>query len=129
MELTNQDQFNNYLIESINLDGYEVSAETDKEKVPFVLGCFNKEYNFLNNKKRLPLLRKRLAEWIEGLPGVFEVSYWHEDIETDLKTLGFTTANSTEEEILNAVTGWFEIVAGGLLELAKELNLDTNYLK
>ena len=129
MKPTNQEQFNKYLIESINLDGYEVSAETDKEKVQFVLDCFNKEYNYYNNKRRQPQLKKRLAEWIEGLPGVFEVSYWHEDIETDLEKFGFITADSTEKEKSDLVSNWFEIVASTLLELAKELNLDTNLLK
>ena len=45
------------------------------------LQAFDNEANFENNKKRIPNLQNRLADWLMGQPYGFSYSYTHEYIE------------------------------------------------
>jgi hypothetical protein len=45
------------------------------------LQAFDNEANFENNKKRIPNLQKRLADWLMGQPYGFSYSYTHEQVE------------------------------------------------
>jgi hypothetical protein len=45
------------------------------------LQAFDNEANFENNKKRIPNLQDRLADWLTGQPYGFSYSYTHEQVE------------------------------------------------
>lgn len=124
--VTNKD-FKQYVINCINTEAYEIEAHTDRDKLKVVLDSFNREYNYLNNKKRFKNLVIRIAEWLKGGPTIISIEIWNEDIikvAKEYKLLPKTTDN----EEYNFVEYWFELVASTLLKLAKELRINTNYL-
>ena len=57
---------------------------SDYDKVKTLNGfldCFNNEHNFERNKKRLPILQDRLADWLQGAPYWFSFVYKYEQLE------------------------------------------------
>lgn len=57
---------------------------SDYDKVKTLNGfldCFNNEHNFERNKKRLPNLQNRLADWLQGAPYWFDFIYYSDIIE------------------------------------------------
>jgi hypothetical protein len=77
---TNSKQYVNNFKNEIDLlmKNYE---EYDKVKtLNGFLDCFNNEHNFENNKKRLPNLQNRLADWLQGAPYWFDYTYRYEQI-------------------------------------------------
>lgn len=65
-----QDNFKNYFVELFkdNTSGYINSIDE-------FLTHFNSEFNFDNNKKRIPNLQNRLASYLQGMPYGFNFCY------------------------------------------------------
>lgn len=132
MKVLNNNQKENlkkYVLNCINTEYYDFEVKTDKEKVQFVLDCFDKEYNYLNNKKRYPSLTNRLSEWLQGLPGVFEVAFYNEDILKLGLKFGLIDPGATDDEEYYFINSWFNLCAAAFFDLAKDLGINTNYLK
>ena len=113
-----------YVLDCINPENYNVECEDDKAKVKFVLDTFNKEYNYVENKRRLPNLQHRIAEWLSGLPSAIGVAFSTGDIE-DLGTKwGY------EKAVKNGdfVAGWFRAIALRLMQLAMIFGIDISKL-
>ena len=118
-----------YVLSCINPEYYGFEAKTNEEKVQFILDCFEKEFNYLNNKKRYPTLISRLGEWLQGLPGVFEVAFYNEDIINLGLKFGFLKSGKTKEQEYEFIDEWFNLCAASFFEVAKELEININYLK
>lgn len=71
----------------------------------------------------------RLGEWLQGLPGVFEVAFYNEDILKLGLKFGLIDPGTTDDEEINFITIWFELCAASFFEVAKELETNTDYLK
>lgn len=62
----------------------EMAANYEYENASTINGfllCFNDEHNYLNNKKRIPNLQKRLADYLQGAPYWFSIHYFDDIIE------------------------------------------------
>ena len=126
--ITNKD-FKEYIVNLIDSEVYEVETKTDKEKVRFILDSFNKEFNYLNNKKRYKNLIVRIAEWLKCTPSVINIEIWNEDIIRVAKEYKLLPLELTEDEEYNFVEYWFELCASTLLSIAKENKINIDYLK
>lgn len=126
--ITNKD-FKQYIISCINVEAYEIEAHTDRDKLKVVLDSFNREYNYLNNKKRFKNLAIRLAEWLKGGPTIISVEIWDEEIIKVAKEYKLLPCEITEDEEYNFVEYWFELCASTILAIAKDNKISIDYLK
>ena len=126
--ISNKD-FKQYIVSLIDSEVYEVETKTDKQKVKFVLDCFNKEFNYSNNKKRYKNLIIRIAEWLKCTPSVINIEIWNEDIIRVAKEYKLLPLNITEDEEYNFVEYWFELCASTILAIAKDNKISIDYLK
>ena len=56
----------NYILDSIDSEGYDIKTETPTEKLQFLFNCFEIEFNYKNNKLRYPNFQDRFANWLQG---------------------------------------------------------------
>ena len=124
-----KDNLKEFILIQLDTNYYDYESKTDKDKVQFVLNCFDKEYNFFNNKKRYPNLVTRFSEWLQGLPGVFEVPFYYDQILQIGLRFGLINPGRTEDEEETFLNNWFELCAAAFFDLAKDLGINTNYLK
>lgn len=118
-----------YVLSCINTEYYGFEAKTNKKKVQFIVDCFNKEFNYLYNKKRYPNLINRLGEWLQGLPGVFDVEFYNEDIINLGLKFGFLKSGKTKGKEYEFTDEWFDLCAASFFEVAKEFKININQLK
>jgi hypothetical protein len=62
------------ILESIDLDGYDVSANTDLEKINEVYEIFKSEYGYMIERIGE---RKAFEEWLQGLPSALSVPFYN----------------------------------------------------
>lgn len=113
-----------YILDAITTENYEVTCDTDAEKVKFVLETFNEEYNYKENKRRWPNLTERISEWFRCLPSVIHIEYWDYKIEKIGIEWGFEKAVKRGTFIEN----WWTTCATRLLQLAAKFKIDTTFL-
>ena len=65
----------NYILDSIDGEGYDIKTETPTEKLDFLFDCFEVEFNYKNNKLRYPNLQDRFANWLQGLPSAIDLPH------------------------------------------------------
>jgi len=70
----------NYIIDSIDGEGYDIKTETPTEKLQFLFDCFEVEFNYKNNKLRYPNFQNRFANWLQGLPSSISIPHQYNKI-------------------------------------------------
>lgn len=114
---------NNYLISCIDTDvmsDIETMISTPKEKVNFVMFCFNEEYNHDYNKRLYPNEITRFSEWLKGLPSVFNIAFSYCDILELAEQWGADV--STEGKKDRICENWFNYIANKFYQLHTKLN-------
>ena len=110
-----------YLIDAIDSDGYENQPTTDKEKINFLMDCYNSQFNHAYNVKRYPNNQIRLENWLSGLPSVLNIPFYPSEIiklAKDLQEVE-TYDKKTEDRICE---NYFNFIALHILKLNNKLN-------
>lgn len=117
-----------YIIDTINSDVYDVETTTTTEKLIFLLDCFNKEFNYKENKIIYPNLQNRLSEWFMGLPSVFTVDFSNFDIINKGKEFCLLNDELTDRKIDAFIANWFNLIAFNVLDMCNKNKVDYSYL-
>ena len=115
-------KINAYLLNAVDGDNYGVILGNDREKINFVMDCFNKEYSFPDNLKRYPNDVTRFTEWIQGLPGSFNIDYENYRILEIAIEWESMPANATEGRKDQILLNWFNYIANKTFQLHRKLN-------
>jgi len=109
-----------FLIDAIDSEGYEYQPTTDREKISFVIDCYNSEYNHAYNVKRYPNEQIRFANWLSGLPSVLNIPFYpYEILELSKKLQEVETYDKkTEDRICE---NYFNFIALHILKLNQKL--------
>lgn len=110
-----------YLMEAINFKGSNV------EKLHSVLIAFNEEYNFDNNKRRLPNLQNRFADWLQGAPSSISIEYWNDEIIKLAVKWGAIPENATENQQYKIISNYYNFMACKFFQLCKQNKVDYSY--
>lgn len=115
-----------YILSNIDGEPYGKELKTDKEKLQFILDCFSKEFYYEYNQKRYPNKVRAFAEYLMGLPTVFNVEYRNHAIIELAKKWGSykDTSNMTEKQIERyedtILENWFSLIASNFFELLEK---------
>ena len=92
----------NYILDSIDSEGYDIKTETPTEKLQFLFDCFEVEFNYKNNQLRYPNFQDRFANWLQGGTAI-NLPYQNYKILQLSKNLleVYTLTEKQEETIIN----------------------------
>lgn len=116
----------NYVLDSIaessTASDLGLTFEDDRSRIEFFLEQFNEDYNYDYNKIRYPILRLRIASYLQGLPSSINIDFmWYRIIELTKEWEGYKSKEK-EEYFCNK---WFEIIATCILQLAARYKINT----
>ena len=114
-----KERVRNYIINNINpID----SNNTDKKKLVYLLHNFDSEFNYENNKKRMPNLQQRLATWFMGHPSSFNLPVYYADIISDAKQI-HNAETLTEKETEIICDNFYSHISMQVLRYAEKLDI------
>ena len=105
---TNRKEVKKYLVELIDLEGYDVTATTESEKVRAALTICRSEVGHIKNTQDM------IEYWFSGLCSVISLPYLYADIITTARR--FCEFTEAEEEKL--CENWFHYLAAQFAQLA-----------
>lgn len=112
------------LIDCIDLDGYDMKANTPIEKIRAVEKIFYTEYGYLIN--RVGKL-KALEEWLRGLPSVITIPFYNVEIIEIAKKWGSLKMNATEKQEDKILINYWRYMANQLLQLFNKKKLSDKF--
>lgn len=98
--------------------------ESDLDRISFVLDEF-RGFDYPSNKRRIPNLQDRLADWLQGLPSNINVEFVTSNIIEIGKSWGYC---QTERKTDEFVDNWFNMIALRLLQIAHKVGYNTDSL-
>lgn len=96
-----------YVLDAICTENYSVSAETDKEKLQFLIDTFKKEYLYEQTLKQYGSIQRVFEEWIKGLPSSFNIDYSDYNIMQIGVEWGILKAGFTDKQMDQFVMSWW----------------------
>ena len=126
-------RFNNklafdYILENIKPENYDRVCSNDAEKLFFIIDCFDKEVNYENNKKRIPNLQARFADYLMGLPNCFTVDFENYKIIEIAKQWESIPQNATEKQEDKIISNWFNFISAKFFQLCNKNKVDYSFL-
>ena len=92
----------NYILDSIDSEGYDIKTETPTEKLEFLFDCFEVEFNYKNNKLRYPNFQNRFANWLQGGTAINLPHQYNKILELSKNLLEVDTlSEKLENQIIN----------------------------
>lgn len=121
----NIEKINQYILDCIDNDAYDVECNSDTEKLQFLMNTFIKEAWFHNNIKRHETKQNCFQEWIAGLPTVYTVDFSNYDIWNRAIELELLKPNPTDKQIEAFLANWFRIIAFRTFVLMRKNGVQT----
>lgn len=115
----------NYILNSIDGDGYGVNLATDKQKIDFVYNTFKSEYAH-NIKYYGGNEVRAFAEYLPGLPSCINIEWRNVYILQMAKEWGALPGNATEKQIDKILANWFNYIAINFFQLRNKLATKEN---
>jgi len=119
-----------YIMDAIDSDGYDITCNTDKEKLQFLYNTFISEYWHDYNKKYYKgNIQKCFESWLMGLPSCFNIDFEnYKVIELAYKWGSIDEWNSTTRQIENRkdflCQNWFNFITVKTFQLFKKYKID-----
>jgi hypothetical protein len=110
-----------YLIGCIDLEG------SNTEKLHSVLIEFNRVANYDNNKRNIPNLQNRFADWLQGLPSCINVDFENYRIIEIAKEWGSIGKDATDKQEDKILDNWFNFISCKFFQLCKQNKVDYSY--
>ena len=112
-----------YVLDSINPDNIDIDGEnmSDKEKLIVLFKDFCRCANYEYNKKAIPNIVKRFADWTQGLPSVFTIAFEYHTIIKIGKSWGYCQTENKQEVFCEK---WFYNIAVRVFQLADYFGID-----
>ncbi len=106
----------NYILDSIDSEGYDIKTETPTEKLQFLFDCFEVEFNYKNNKLRYPNFQNRFANWLQGLPSAINIPHQYNKI-LELSKILFEVYTLTEKQKETIIKNYWSFMAFHIIKL------------
>lgn len=113
-----------YIIDSIDTSAYEVTCNTEKEKLEFVAKCFQSEYLCKNTLLRDKSYQNCIAQWFMGLPSVINIDFENYKIIEIAKKWGSIPENATEKQEDKIINNWFLFISAKFIQLLNKYHIN-----
>ena len=107
--------YNNYLLESLDFDGYDLpKAKTNKDLINLFFGVFNSEMGY--DISRIGEY-KALVEYLSGLPSCINIDFNNHSIIERAKKYGSLTDSASESDEDKLLNNYWHFMANKLIVL------------
>lgn len=106
-----------YILSCINND--DETLYTPVEKLKYFMSTFNKEYNTAYGKRVYPILSRRIAEYLKGLPSCCNIEF--RDYYIGIIATEWDIAKKDRGSFTNR---WFEYCGNLITSLCNKYNID-----
>lgn len=113
-----------YILDAITPENYDVVCTNDKEKLQFLADTFNSEY--AEQKHRHISTQDALAYWFSGLPSVFNVVFSNYDIIQLAKSWGTLPQDATEKQEDKITSNYWIFMAAKTMQLMNRNGITIN---
>jgi len=112
-----------YVLNAIDSEGYEVTAETEKEKIEFLVKTFKSEYGYKENILYYGSIQKTFENWLMGLPSCFNIDFMNYRIIEIGKEWALLSQNATERQEDKFLSEWWARIYMQVRKLANKHKL------
>lgn len=102
-----------YILDSVQ--DCEAENMNDAEKTAYLWARFESEYNYANNRKRIPNLQARVAEWLSGL--AIGIAYTNTDIVALAEE--WQDCKLSDKQAQRVIDNYFSFMAFKVMQLCK----------
>lgn len=110
-----------YILDSINFE--DVDPKNDKEKMELFWVEFDRVANNPFNKRKLPNLQSRIADYLTGLP--FDFLFENYKILELAKSHGTLAMDASSEEEDEILANYWNFTAMKIIQLSQSLEINT----
>lgn len=101
---------------------YDCDDMSDAERAAHIWQRFNAEYNYPENKRRIPNLQARVAEWLSGV--ALNIPIYNSDIIDTVERWHETTL--TDKQATRVIENWFSFMAFRLMQCVRHYGVNIN---
>lgn len=112
-----------YILDAINSDVYDVTTKTDKEKLQFLYDTFKKEFCYEQNLQRYGSEYNCFKEWIPGLPSQFNIEWTNYEIIKLAKKWGSIPENATEQQEDKIIENYWNFITSHTFQLFRKYKI------
>lgn len=112
-----------YILNAINSEGYEITTNTEAEKIAFLLATFKSEYGYSQNIRYYGTIQKTFENWLMGLPSCFNIDFMNYRILEIGKEWQLLPQNATERQEDKFLAEWWARIYMQVRKLANKHNL------
>lgn len=113
MTLT-QKKAQEYILNTIDSEAYDVTTNTTEEKLQFLFDTFKNEQGY--NIDRVGF-QQALVDWFQGLPSVFPLEFMNYKILELAKEWGTLEENPSEAKENKYIEGYWRLLASNTIQL------------
>ena len=111
--------YQDYIINNIDSDVYDIKTESDKDKINFFINVFNKEHDF--EIARMGKY-KALASYLSGLPSVINLPIYNHDILEFSKKMGSVNSDLSENQEDKIISNYYNFMSNIIFSIYEKLN-------
>jgi hypothetical protein len=111
--------YKNYILNSINSESYDITTNSDQDKINFFINTFKKEYDFMIDRVGI---YKALTEYLAGLPSTIRLPIYNHDILKLAINMGSVDPELSEKQEDNIINNYYNFMANIILSIHKTLN-------
>lgn len=115
---------NPYILDCIDSSSYDITCNTDKEKLQFLYNTFIKEYWYGENKRYYGNIINAFTSWLQGLPSCFNIDFENYVILQIAKKWGSIPDNASERQEDKILENWFNFISVKTFKLFKKYKID-----
>lgn len=115
----------NCIINSSLANDEGLEFDTHLDAIRFFFETFNKEFNYIQNRKRYPNLTDRIEDYLRGLPSCFNIEYWNDEIAKIGEEWGYC---QTEKKTESFVENWWHMIAYRIIQIANKVGYNLTNL-
>jgi len=109
-----------YILDSVR--DMECEGMNDSDKAAYLWARFESEYNYADNRKRIPNLQARVAEWLSGL--AIGIAYTNADIVTLAEQ--WQGCKLSDKQAARVIDNYFSFMAFKFMQLCKAHGVNIN---
>jgi|WetSurMetagenome_2_1015567.scaffolds.fasta_scaffold603711_2 hypothetical protein len=114
------EMINQYILDAIDTEGYNVNCNTDKEKLLFLYDTFKKECYYHLSKDGY---FKSFYGWCQGLPSSFNIEFANHKIIELAKSWGSLPENATDKQIDKILENYWDFMTVKTFQLFKKYKI------
>ena len=111
---TTSEKAQSYLINNIDLSGYDLYPKSKPESVKMLYKIFMDEYGWAVKRYGM---QKAVMEWLMGIPSSINIAFWNDDILKLAKSWGTLPENATEKQEDKILKNYWNLMSANLVRL------------